>query len=177
MLRFISFLLILGGAAALAFGGYQFMQTQETAALEPAPVEVQMAEIAPEPVVSGSTPTPNSRSLEAPVSGKVNGFDDDMVGVAASTSSVIDSLQSVPIAHETPSKAKFGLPFEVTVAIDATGDDSAADALPGNGNIVENTAQISSTVRASISGSSFDVQPITLCHGGGRGFTRTHVPR
>ncbi|MEM9055161.1 MAG: hypothetical protein AAGB16_07535 [Pseudomonadota bacterium] len=151
MFRFLSFLLILAGAAALAFGGYQYMQTQQEAA--PLPQNASGFDIA-------SSPATKERSAPSPDFSK-SGFDDDMAGVAMTTNSMVDSLQRVPIAHETPSRAQFGRAFTVTVAIDATGDDTAADALPGTGNVVEGTAQISGTVRAQVSGEAFTVRAIT----------------
>ena len=49
----------------------------------------------------------------------------------------------------------------MTVSLDATGDDSATDSLPGTGNIVEGEAQISDTVQALVSGEAFKVEAIT----------------
>ena len=71
----------------------------------------------------------------------------------------IDSLISVPIAHETPSSAEYKRAFNVTLAIDATGeeDNSAADALPGTGNVVEGTARVSDRVEVRLIGASFDI--------------------
>ena len=45
--------------------------------------------------------------------------------------SFVETLKSVPVAHETPSSAEYKRAFDVTLAIDSTGDDTAADALPG----------------------------------------------
>ena len=49
----------------------------------------------------------------------------------------------------------------MTVALDATGDDSATDSLPGTGNIGEGEAQVSDTVQAVVSGEAFRVEAIT----------------
>ncbi len=70
-------------------------------------------------------------------------------------------LRSVPVAHETPREAAFGRPFDVTLAIDATGRDSAAGALPGRGTIAESNAQVSDEVKASLIGSAFEIEPLS----------------
>ncbi|MEL6415457.1 MAG: hypothetical protein AAFZ74_11030 [Pseudomonadota bacterium] len=156
MFRFFSFLLILAGGAALAYGGYQYMQMPP----EPPAVEVAAApppgsigfDAGPAPIAGSASP----RSLSTPANM------DDMFGVASSaTDDFMSSLRTVPIAHETPSGAQFGRPFQVTLSLDATGDDSATDSLPGSGNIVESEAQISTTVQALVSGEAFNVEAIT----------------
>ncbi len=155
MLRFFSFLLILAGGAALAYGGYQYMQTQPQPAMEsaatPPPGSIGF-DAGPEPIAGSSSP----RSLGAPANM------DDMFGVASSaTDDFMSSLRTVPIAHETPKEAQFGRSFAVTLSLDATGDDSAVESLPGTGNIVEAEAQISTTVQALVSGEAFEVEAIT----------------
>lgn len=155
MMRFLSLLLILIGGAALAYGGYQYMQPANDLAVESAspPAGSIGFDTGSEPMARGSTPTSRSIKPAAP---------DDMFDVAAaSTDEFLGSLRTVPIAHETPKRAMFGRPFTVTVSLDATGDDSAVDSLPGTGNIVEGEAQISSTVRALVTGEAFSVQDIT----------------
>jgi hypothetical protein len=87
--------------------------------------------------------------------------DDDFFGVASVGGDVMSALRTVPIAHETPSTAQFGREFTVTLAVDATGDDTAVDALSGNGNVVEGEAQISSSMTALVSGETFEVRAIT----------------
>ncbi len=155
MMRFLSLLLILIGGAALAYGGYQYVQPADDLAVESAspPAGSIGFDTGSEPMARGSTPTSRSIKPAAP---------DDMFDVAAaSTDEFLGSLRTVPIAHETPKRAMFGRPFTVTVSLDATGDDSAVDSLPGTGNIVEGEAQISSTVRALVTGEAFSVQDIT----------------
>lgn len=153
MLRFFSFLLILMGAVALAYGGYQIMQVDG-----PAP-EIQSAE-APAGSIGfdgGNSKPSQARSIapEKPVL-------DEMFGVASSsTDDIISSLQTFPVAHETPATAVFGRPFTVVLSLDATGDESATDSLPGTGNIVEGEAQVSETVRAVLSGDAFEITPLT----------------
>ena len=67
MLRLISFLLILVGGAALAYGGYQYMQTSDTAAKSaPAPagsVGFYMAMDNDEPPIARSS-TPRSSRMK-----------------------------------------------------------------------------------------------------------------
>ena len=69
----------------------------------------------------------------------------------------MESLQTVPVAHETPKSAEYKRAFDVTLAIDATGDDTAVDALPGRGNIVTGEAQVSDRVEARVSGANFEI--------------------
>tara|TARA_R100000365_G_C2744682_1_gene73459 strand:+ start:721 stop:1608 length:888 start_codon:yes stop_codon:yes gene_type:complete len=73
----------------------------------------------------------------------------------------IESLKTVPVAHETPSTAEYKRAFDVTLAIDSTGDDSAADALPGRGNIIEGEAKVSDRVEARLSGANFEIVPMS----------------
>jgi len=154
MFRFISFLLILIGLGALSFGGYQYWQSQNAETAESAPPPGSIGFDSPEPVSRSS----NSRSLTInPPSAE----DEEFFGIASSNSAFMNSLRSVPIAHETPSTAQFGRAFTVTLALDATGDSTATDSLPGDGNIVEGEARISSSVQALVSGDSFEVESIT----------------
>jgi hypothetical protein len=156
MFRFLSILLILVGIAALSFGGYQYgLSGQQSADSAPAPAGSNGFDTgaASEPVVSRSS----SRSLTV----KPTESDDEFFGVASANSELMSSLRTVPIAHETPSSAQFGRAFTVTLALDATGDDSATDSLPGTGNVVEGEAKISSSVQALVSGESFDVEAVT----------------
>ncbi len=159
MFRFLSILLILVGAGALALGGYQYLQTQpqsERAASAPPPSE-SFGFDAPAGSESPIAASPRSRSLTQPSSSS----DDDFFGVASADSGLMTTLRTVPIAHETPSEAQFGREFTVTLAVDATGDDTAADALSGRGNVVEGEAQISSSVTALVSGDTFEVRAVT----------------
>lgn len=156
MLRLLSFFLILIGAAALAFGGYQYLNAgPETAGVTATPPPGSIGfDSGSSPVVAASKPRSIS-NIES------NGDADDLFGVAMSTDDFLASLRTVPIAHETPKGATFGRPFSVTVSLDATGDDSATDSLPGTGNVVEGEAQISDTVQALVSGEAFNVEAIT----------------
>lgn len=68
-----------------------------------------------------------------------------------------DTLRTVPVAHQTPQKAAYKRSFNVTLALDGTGDSSAKDVLTGDGRIVEGTAKVSNTVKAELSGASFKI--------------------
>lgn len=153
MFRFISLLLVLAGAAALWFGGQKYLAEQSGGdmAAESAPVEMAGPSL--------DAATPQSMTSTAPSA--VRESLDDMVSTSSASDDLLSSLQAVPIAHETPSAAKFGRAFEVTVAIDGTGGDSAADALPGHGNIVEGEARVSADVRATLSGENFEIEAVT----------------
>lgn len=81
---------------------------------------------------------------------------------ASSSDAFIQSLKSVPVAHETPTSAEYKRAFDVTLAIDSTGDSTAADALPGRGgNIVESEALVSDRVEARLSGANFDIKAMS----------------
>lgn len=153
MLRLFSFLLIVLGAAALAYGGYQVMGTdsQPAASVEPPPGSVGFE-------IAETQSAPSKPVRSAPFTKPADG---DMFEVAASTSDALSSLRTVPVAHETPKSAVFGQAFTVTLSLDATGDDTATDSLPGTGNIVEGEARVSQTVQALVSGESFEVEAIT----------------
>lgn len=68
-----------------------------------------------------------------------------------------ETLKTVPVAHETPASAEYKRPFNVTFAIDATGDTTAADALPGRGVIEEGEAKVSDRVEVRVSGAGFSI--------------------
>lgn len=68
-----------------------------------------------------------------------------------------ERLKTVPVAHETPASAEYKRAFDVTFAIDATGDTTAADALPGRGNIEEGEAKVSDKVEVRLSGANFNI--------------------
>jgi hypothetical protein len=68
-----------------------------------------------------------------------------------------DTLRTVPVAHETPRSAEYKRAFNVTFAIDATGDTTAADALPGRGVIEESEAKVSGRVEVRVSGAAFNI--------------------
>lgn len=157
MFRLISLILIIVGLSAAAYGGARYMGFDPLASLVPdeahessaAPGESWDTEAAPPPAPTRSLSKPSFDT------------DDDMVSITSVADDFMSQLRDVPIAHETPSSANFGRSFDVTVAIDATGGDSAADALPGTGNIVEGTAKVSGQVMAALSGDTFDFEAVT----------------
>ncbi|WP_340691973.1 hypothetical protein [Hyphomonas sp.] len=162
----------------------------EPAAME-APTEAQMAPAAPGARSSGPTTrslssgssaddtasvasagdaldTAETFSVEA--AGEFDALSDalaETAGVAAAeprrshAEVFMESLQTVPVAHETPKSAEYKRAFDVTLAIDATGDDTAVDALPGRGNIVTGEAQVSDRVEARVSGANFEIVPMS----------------
>ncbi len=69
----------------------------------------------------------------------------------------LQRLQTVPVAHETPVTAEYKRAFDVSFAIDATGDTTAADALPGRGNIETGEAKVSERVAVRVSGAAFEI--------------------
>ncbi len=71
--------------------------------------------------------------------------------------SLADRLKTVPVAHETPRTAEYKRAFDVTFAIDATGDTTAADALPGRGTIEEGEAKVSDKVEVRLAGANFNI--------------------
>ncbi len=84
---------------------------------------------------------------------------DDPNVTAAVSESFIDKLKTVPVAHETPRSAEYKRAFDVTFAIDATSDITAADALPGRGVVEEGTARVSDRVEVRLSGAAFSITP------------------
>lgn len=144
----------------------------EAEALPPIPDEEILAETASVPSISRSLPAP---TLDEPMFGTegVSGSGAADAGAMASievapdvmaaapSDAFLENLKTVPVAHETPTTAEYKRPFEAVLAIDATGDSTAVDALPGHGNISEGTAQVSKTVEARLSGSGFAIKAMT----------------
>jgi hypothetical protein len=144
----------------------------EAQALPPIPDEEILAETASVPSVSRSLPAP---TLDEPmfgtegVPGRGAADAGTMAGIEVAPDvmaptpydAFLENLKTVPVAHETPSAAEYKRPFEAVLAIDATGDSTAVDALPGHGNISEGTAQVSKTVEARLSGSGFAIKAMT----------------
>ncbi len=189
MMRLISIILLLAGAAAAGFGGWMMYtgqgvkaelgQADDSVPAQTSPVPAPVAAM-PEAVEAEREDAPSlTRSLGdkgdddltdsvkvasapgLPVTAPA--LDDEPVFGTASdnTASVLENLQRVPIAHETPETAQFGKAFEVTVAIDATGDASAVDALPGSGRITEGEARVSHSVKALVTGTNFQIEPLS----------------
>jgi hypothetical protein len=123
------------GEPAISEEESQFnFQTQ----MEPAPMARSAGPVMPD---TGDT-VPEVSAMSAP---------------APAEPSFEDTLQTVPVAHETPRSAEYKRAFDVTFAIDATGDTSAADALPGRGVIEESEAKVSERVEVRVSGAAFNI--------------------
>jgi len=125
---------------------------------------VQMDEPPAEKTVApASVPSSAMRSMPAPSLDSEPVFSGEAVPMVAPDPAVafLESLKTVPVAHETPATAEYKRPFEAVLAIDATGDDTAVDALPGRGNIEEGTAKVSKKVEARLSGSGFAIKAMT----------------
>ncbi|MEO1643266.1 MAG: hypothetical protein AAFR74_08015 [Pseudomonadota bacterium] len=154
MVRLFSIILILLGLAAAGYGGLRLL-SDDTAEPGVSPsvsgAEVRQVEI----VRSGD------RGSAKDTGGLSSGLDDAMADVMTTAPSFIDTLQKVPLAHETPERARFGRAFDVTLAIDGTGDDSATEALPGRGRIVEGEGFVGVNARATLSGAAFDIEATT----------------
>lgn len=98
-------------------------------------------------------PSPMARSAAPEAAPEISA----MSAPAAAEPSFEDTLRTVPVAHETPRSAEYKRAFDVTFAIDATGDTTAADALPGRGVIEESEAKVSERVEVRVSGAAFNI--------------------
>lgn len=191
MMRFLSILLLLAGLVVAGFGGARLLENYRpkaemaTPAVADAAIEMEATEApaaaAEDDVVVETASVPSAtRSLSPPgdeVLFTTEGAgmaamppeDETVAGIAvapdamaaAPSNGFMESLKTVPVAHETPSTAEYKRPFEAVLAINATGDETAVDALPGHGNIEEGTAQVSKTVEARLSGSGFAIKAMT----------------
>lgn len=142
MIRLISVLLLVVGLAVGAIGLAAYLMPP--------------GGTAPETRSVASAPPEAAPNIEM---GTRSSIDEPLAQPMSSTQSEIAStLRTVPIAHETPDRAVIGKPFDVTLAIDGTGSGSAADALPGRGNIVEAEAEVAPEVRAVLAGTDFDIE-------------------
>ena len=121
-----------------------------------------MEEAPPEaaPMMRSARPEPSESEDLAAADASPEAVDIDDPNVTAAVSeSFIDKLKTVPVAHETPPSAEYKRAFDVTFAIDATGDTTAADALPGRGVIQEGEARVSDRVEVRLSGAAFTINP------------------
>jgi len=107
-------------------------------------------EMEPSPMARSAAPVEAQASEGAP---EVSA----MPAPAPAKPSFADTLKTVPVAHETPRSAEYKRAFDVTFAIDATGDTTAADALPGRGVIEESEAMVSERVEVRVSGAAFNI--------------------
>jgi hypothetical protein len=121
-----------------------------------------MEEATPEaaPIIGSIPPGPPETEDLAAADAPPEAVDIDDPGVTAAVSaSFIDKLRTVPVAHETPPSAEYKRAFDVTFAIDATGDTTAVDALPGRGVVKEGEARVSDRVEVRLSGAAFTINP------------------
>jgi hypothetical protein len=107
-------------------------------------------EMEPSPMARSASPVLSDSTEEMP---EISA----MSARTAAEPSFADTLRTVPVAHETPRSAEYKRAFNVTFAIDATGDTTAADALPGRGVIEESEAKVSERVEVRVSGASFNI--------------------
>lgn len=117
--------------------GFMFQTQMEEA---PLPAEPEQRMAAPEAVAAGEPVATAASAAPSPAQ------------------SFEARLREVPVAHETPKSAEYKRPFNVTFAIDSTGDTTAADALPGRGVIEEGVAKVSDRVEVRLSGASFNIE-------------------
>ncbi len=173
MLRALSLLLLVAGLLASGLGLAALLETSRLPALvsgEAAPVEdslqAEANEPAPLPVSPGAGPA-RLAGETAPAMNDDLAFQPMMepppapasASATASGGSLQNRLRTVPVAHETPANATYRRSFEVTFAIDATGDTSAADALPGRGVQETGEARVSDRAEVRLSGAGFEIAP------------------
>ena len=127
-------------------------------AAEP-PVEAAL----PEPVMAPtSAPEPEAASDELIFSTAT--MDPRTIEPAAEAAplpapSLEEQLYTVPIAYETPASASFGQSFNVVLSINAQeGATTAADVLPGTGNVIEAEADVTDRVEAALYGEAFKIE-------------------
>ena len=117
---------------------------------ETAPSESdQSAPLVQQPAPPPPSPSPSGETIDSRW--------EESITIEEITADPMDALRELPIAYEVPEQAEVGRSFDVTLAIDATGDESAAEALPGFDRIIENSARLTDSVEASLSGSAFDI--------------------
>lgn len=142
MLRIVGVILVLLGLGAVALGLAGMLAPEAPA---PAATTVQSA-----PPPSGSQPLMGTAGDEPVFSSQ-----------SAGDTAILAQLRRLPIAHEAPDEARFGAPFPVTLAIDATGAESASGALSGRGNIVEGEARLGTQARARLIGAAFEIEALS----------------
>ena len=137
----------------------------------PPPAVQTPPEPAPDaPIVSAQSVSDDDTlmTIQSQPQGEPSGADTSRVSSSRSIAgntrvpSFQDRLQTVPVAYETPNSVSYGRSFQVTFAVDGTGDLSATDALTGNGTeVVEGQAQVSDRIRALLIGPAFEIEIAT----------------
>lgn len=157
ILRLLSLIFTLSGLAVLVTAVWLLMGNELTIpdsgvfGEQPEAVTQELAEVPAPPAQAAA------RSVMPPADEMFTA--QTMPSVAAPPEpTVFDTMRTVPIAYEAPERAQFARAFEVTVVVDATGDDTAADALDGTGQVIEGKAQVTDRVRVSVTGAAFDLE-------------------
>jgi|GEM_PF-4179527 len=150
MLRLISALLFIIGLAAVGFGIWSYMGREEPAGMDAAPL-----------------PPPVERSVSAvpelpPVTMSEEFVGPESVGPARTTDDIVENLEDVPIAYEAPETARLDKTFQLTLAVDATGQDAAVEALPGRGSVTEGDARVSGRILARLTGAGYEIEALGI---------------
>ncbi|MEO9969004.1 MAG: hypothetical protein ABJG15_04095 [Hyphomonadaceae bacterium] len=162
---FFGLLLILGLGAA-GFGGLQlfgdgaFVTAPAPAAAPVEPVVAPPPPPPPPPAPAASVePPPADEPMFSTSALPPAGLPQPVIArsLPAPVPAVEDTLREVPVAYEVPATASFGTVFDVTFALDATGAATATAGLPGLGEVVEASANVSDRVKASLVGAAFDI--------------------
>ncbi len=126
---------------------------------QPQKVEAQSVQIAPlEKAVDDILRQAGEAAVPAPPNPARQSLDVPTARVKQLPAPELANMQTFPVAYETPTEAKLDQAFEVVLAIDATGDDSAVEGLPGKHHVIESEATLSETVEATLSGAAFDIR-------------------
>ncbi|MEL6258215.1 MAG: hypothetical protein AAFQ67_04050 [Pseudomonadota bacterium] len=136
MLRLISLLLLVGGLAAAAAGVY--LRSSHTVEMERLESVVRLDNAA-----------------------RVADEGSIIVGLESAGATGAQSFVTAPIAYEAPSQVVYGQKFQVTLSVNATGQESAASDLPNVADVVEAEAQVTGQLKATLSGLGFDIVPVT----------------
>lgn len=168
MLRALSILLLLAGLMAAGFGLARLLEAERPhpAAAAPGPagmIEAPQDQASAGPVRKGEAPPPLPAGGRSAAPADELAFqpmmEPSLMPGPALPDNLQDRLKTVPIAHESPASASYRRPFQVTFAIDATGDSSAADALPGRGAQETGEARVSERAEVRLSGEGFEIDP------------------
>ena len=149
MFRLLSIVLVLLGLGALGYGGMRLLSQEYgeppmVSASAPAP-EVGLPDpVTSAPVAEPVLVEPEPEPINAAPQPSIIEPSKELIDAAPSTKDVGDAPLGKGGGDETFEEA-----------------DTAADALPGRGNIVESVAQITPSVQATLSGEQFSIEPVT----------------
>ena len=150
MLRLISLLLFLIGLAAVGFGVWSYLGGPGDGAPETR---------AEAPVMERSVGAPPSLPPVAATSEMVR---PESTGPSRSTSDIVERLEEVPIAYEAPETTRLDKTFQITLSVDATGQDAAVEALPGRETVTEATARVSGRILARLTGPGYEIEALGI---------------